>query len=40
MFEDFAEIVVDPSLREQWMRASQRTQQLLDTVWRSALENE
>lgn len=40
MFEDFAEIVDDPSLREQWMHASQRTQTLLDTVWRSALENE
>ena len=40
MFEDFAEMVVDPSLREPWMRASQRTQALLDAAWQSALKNE
>ena len=40
MFEDFAEMVADPSERAKWMRASQRTQALLDAVWQSALDNE
>jgi predicted dehydrogenase len=37
MFEGFAAIVADPSLREQWASASIRTQTLLDAVWRSAI---
>jgi len=40
MFEDFAAIVAEPSLREQWANASIRTQTLLDAVWRSAINNE
>jgi predicted dehydrogenase len=37
MFEDFAAAVANPGLREQWMTATERTQTLLDAVWRSAL---
>jgi predicted dehydrogenase len=40
MFEDFADTVDDPTLREQWMRASRRTQALLDATWQSALGHE
>lgn len=40
MFENFAAIVAEPSLREQWANASIRTQTLLDAVWRSAINNE
>jgi predicted dehydrogenase len=40
MFKDFATIVAEPSLREQWASASIRTQTLLDAVWRSAINNE
>ena len=40
MFEDFAAAVADASLREQWIRATERTQALLDAVWQSALANE
>jgi predicted dehydrogenase len=40
MFEDFAAQVRDASLREAWMRASERTQKLLDAVWQSALQHE
>ena len=40
MFEDFAALVHDASLRERWMRASERTQLLLDAVWDDALRNE
>ena len=40
MFEDFAAQVHDPSLREKWMRASERTQLLLDAIWKDALQNE
>ena len=40
MFEDFAAIVHDAALRERWMQASERTQQLLDAAWIAALENE
>jgi len=40
MFEDFATMVAEPSLREQWASASIRTQTLLDAVWRSAINNE
>ena len=40
MFEDFAAMVADPTLREKSMHASEQTQRLLDAVWASALENE
>jgi len=40
MFEDFAAAVVDPALREQWIRATERTQALLDAAWQNALDNE
>lgn len=32
MFEDFAALAADAALREKWMRASERTQALLDAV--------
>jgi len=40
MFEDFAALVRDESLRERWIHASQRTQRLLDAAWNDALKNE
>lgn len=40
MFEDFAAAAHDPSLREQWMIATERTQALLDAIWMAALESE
>ena len=40
MFEDFASMVGDPEWFESSVRASERTQMLLDAVWSSALENE
>jgi predicted dehydrogenase len=40
MFEDMAAAAADPSLREQWMRATERTQALLDVVWMEALRGE
>jgi predicted dehydrogenase len=40
MFEDFAAAVLDSSLREQWMAATERTQALLDASWSSALDNQ
>ena len=40
MFEDFAAAVANKALREQWIRATERTQALLDAVWQSALRNE
>ena len=36
MFDDFAAAVREPSLREHWMTASERTQRLLDAVWAAA----
>jgi len=36
MFDDFALAAADPGLREPWMRAIERTQQLLDAVWLAA----
>ncbi|MDX1459802.1 MAG: Gfo/Idh/MocA family oxidoreductase [Xanthomonadales bacterium] len=36
MFADFAALTVDPTLREQWMKASERTQALLDSVLEAA----
>ena len=35
MFEDFAAMVGDPTLRDRWMHASERTQKLLDAIWES-----
>ena len=40
MFEDFAALVRDESLRERWMLASEQTQGLLDAVWEAALASE
>jgi predicted dehydrogenase len=40
MFEDFAAMAGDPVWITRSMRASERTQQWLDAVWESALENE
>jgi len=36
MFQDFAAAARDPSLRERWMQASERTQSLLDAVREAA----
>jgi predicted dehydrogenase len=36
MFREFAVAVADPSQREHWMRASERTQSLLDAVWQAS----
>jgi predicted dehydrogenase len=40
MFEDFAKMVHEPALFEASVRASERTQALLDAAWRSATSNE
>jgi predicted dehydrogenase len=40
MFEDMAAAAADPSLRDQWMTATERTQALLDAVWEAALRGE
>ena len=40
MFEDFAAQVHDKSLRDRWKRKSERTQELLDAIWASAIQNE
>jgi predicted dehydrogenase len=40
MYEDFAAMVTDEAWIARSMRASERTQQWLDAVWESALENE
>jgi predicted dehydrogenase len=40
MFEDFAGMVSDPEWFDASVRASERTQLLLDAVWNSALRNE
>jgi predicted dehydrogenase len=40
MFEDMAAAAADPSLREQWMVATERTQALLDAAWMAALQQE
>lgn len=36
MFQDFAASAGDASLRERWIRASERTQSLLDAAWEAA----
>jgi len=40
MFEDFATMVGDPELFEASVRASERTMELLDASWQSAVDNE
>lgn len=40
MFEDFAAMVGKPELIEASIRSTERTQQWLDAIWQSALENE
>ena len=40
MFENFAQLIGDAQRKEASIRASERTQQLLDAAWRSALANE
>lgn len=40
MFEDMAAAAADPTLREQWMIATERTQALLDAAWMAALQHE
>ena len=40
LFENFSAVVHDPSLRKKWEIKSERTQELLDAVWASALANE
>jgi predicted dehydrogenase len=40
MFEDMASAATDPTLRDQWMARTERTQTLLDAVWRAGLESE
>lgn len=40
MFEDVAAAAADPSLRKQWMTATERTQALLDAAWAAALQSE
>ena len=40
MFEDMAAAAADPSHREQWMTATERTQALLDAAWAAALRSE
>lgn len=39
MFEDMAAAAADPSLRDQWMTATERTQALLDAAWMAALQS-
>ena len=40
MFEDLASAAADPTLREHWMTATERTQALLDAAWLGALDSE
>ena len=40
MFEDMSVAAADASLRQQWMTATARTQELLDAAWESALQRE
>jgi len=40
MFEDFAAAVGDTNLGRRWMDATERTQELLDAAWQSALAQE
>jgi len=40
MFEDMVAAAANPSLRNQWMTVTERTQALLDAVWMAALQSE
>ena len=40
MFEDMAVAAADPERRRRWMTVTERTQALLDAVWRVAVEHE
>ena len=40
MFQDFSALVADMQLREASIAASEQTQEWLDAIWNSALENE
>lgn len=40
MFEDMAKAAADPTLRAQWITATQRTQRLLDAIWKAGLDKE
>jgi predicted dehydrogenase len=40
MFEDMAAAATDRALRDRWMTRTERTQTLLDAVWRAGLESE
>ena len=40
MFEDMAAAATDRALRDQWMKGTERTQTLLDVIWRAGLESE
>jgi hypothetical protein len=40
MFEDFASMLRDAAWQDASIRASERTQELLDAVWLKALQNE
>jgi predicted dehydrogenase len=40
MFEDMAAAATDRALRDQWMKRTERTQTLLDVIWRAGLESE
>ena len=40
MFEDMAAAATDRALRDQWMTGTERTQTLLDAIWRAGLESE
>jgi predicted dehydrogenase len=40
MFEDMAAAATDRALRDQWMTGTERTQRLLDVIWRAGLESE
>ena len=40
MFEDMAAAAEDTTRREQWMKATERTQALLDAAWLAAVDHE
>ena len=40
MFEDMAAAATDRALRDQWMKGTERTQELLDVIWQAGLESE
>lgn len=40
MFEDMAAAAADPALRRRWATATERTQRLLDSIWKAGLDAE